>query len=389
MTAATSTRRHGVAIVAAVALLAACGDPTGTTVRVDLQTVSAGATHTCALARDGSAYCWGDNEDGQLGDGSTNDSPVPARVSGGHVFTALTTGGLHTCGLVDGVAYCWGENEFGSLGVGAIDVAAHPDPTPVTGNLAFTLLAAGGGHTCGLTTLGVAYCWGANDRGQVGDRSTTDRPNAVMVEGGLTFVSLSAGGSHTCGLTAAGTAYCWGGNFYGQLGDGDTAESHLPVAVAGGHGFAAISAGATHTCAVTLTSVGYCWGSDRYGQVGDGSGVDAMPMTSPAPVAGGLRFSAVTAGEGLHTCGLTTTGELYCWGYNFYGELGDGSLIDRSAPARVSTRLSFTTAVAGGSHSCGRTKTVGLYCWGFNVVGQLGDGTMMNSAEPVRVADQP
>src|SRR5207248_675673 len=184
MTAATSTRRHAVAIVAAVALLAACGDPTGTTVRVDLQTVSAGATHTCALARDGSAYCWGDNEDGQLGDGSTNDSPVPARVSGGHVFTALTTGGLHTCGLVDGVAYCWG------------------------------------------------------------------------------------------------------GNFYGQLGDGDTAESHLPVAVAGGHGFAAISAGATHTCAVTLTSVGYCWGSDRYGQVGDGSGVDAMPMTSPAPVAG-------------------------------------------------------------------------------------------------------
>src|SRR5438105_2653057 len=337
MTAATSTRRHAVAIVAAVALLAACGDPTGTTVRVDLQTVSAGATHTCALARDGSAYCWGDNEDGQLGDGSTNDSPVPARVSGGHVFTALTTGGLHTCGLVDGVA----------------------------------------------------YCWGANDRGQVGDRSTTDRPNAVMVEGGLTFVSLSAGGSHTCGLTAAGTAYCWGGNFYGQLGDGDTAESHLPVAVAGGHGFAAISAGATHTCAVTLTSVGYCWGSDRYGQVGDGSGVDAMPMTSPAPVAGGLRFSAVTAGEGLHACGLTTTGELYCWGYNFYGELGDGSLIDRSAPARVSTRLSFTTAVAGGSHSCGRTKSVGLYCWGFNVVGQLGDGTMTNSAEPVRVADQP
>src|SRR5947208_2621990 len=129
MTAATSTRRHAVAIVAAVALLAACGDPTGTTVRVDLQTVSAGATHTCAL-----------------------------------------------------------------------------------------------------TTLGVAYCWGANDRGQVGDRSTTDRPNAVIVEGGLTFVSLSAGGSHTCGLTAAGTAYCWGGNFYGQLGDGDTAESHLPVA---------------------------------------------------------------------------------------------------------------------------------------------------------------
>src|SRR5947207_2784074 len=101
MTAATSTRRHGVAIVAAVALLAACGDPTGTTVRVDLQTVSAGATHTCALARDGSAYCWGDNEDGQSGAGSTNDSPVPARVSGGHVFTALTTGGLHTCGLVD------------------------------------------------------------------------------------------------------------------------------------------------------------------------------------------------------------------------------------------------------------------------------------------------
>jgi len=389
MTTATPTRRHGVAIVAAVALLASCEDQTGPTVRFDLETVTAGAGHTCGLASDGSAYCWGDGEDGQLGGGSTDDSPVPAGVSGRHFFTALATGGLHTCGLVGGVAYCWGENEFGSLGIGATDVAPHAEPTLVAGGFRFRLLAAGGGQTCGITTLDVAYCWGANDRGQVGDGSTTDRPDAVMVGGGLTFVSLSAGGSHTCGLTATGAAYCWGGNFYGQLGHGDTAESHVPVGVAGGHVFAEISGGATHTCGVTTTGVAYCWGSDRYGQVGDGGGADTMPITSPAPVAGGMRFSTVSAGEGLHTCGLTTTGTPYCWGDNFYGEVGDGSTINRSAPAAVNTAFTFVAAAAGGSHSCGRTTSAGLYCWGFNAVGQLGNGTLTNSTQPVRVVSQP
>src|SRR5213593_4794512 len=191
----------------------------------------------------------------------------------------------------------------------------------VTLPLIFAAVNAGGYHTCGVTTAGAAYCWGANDAGQLGDATWTDHTSPVAVVGGLTFAAVSAGLDHTCGVTTAGAAYCWGYNGSGLLGDGTTTPRTGPVAVLGGLTFAAVSAGRDHTCGVTTAGAGYCWGRNDYSQVGDGT---TTQRTSPVAVLGGLTF-AVASAAWFYTCSVTTPGAAYCWGLNYSGQLGDGT----------------------------------------------------------------
>ena len=198
----------------------------------------AGSYHTCGLVSGGTAFCWGMNMFGQLGDGSLDSRMAPVAVSGGRTFTSLVAGSNHTCGLVaGGTAHCWGSNWFGQLGDGtsAADGGSSSNrtfPVAVSAGLTFLSLVAGNSHTCGLDSGGTAYCWGYNGNGQLGD-GTTDWPptSPVPVSGGRVFTSLVAGFSHSCGLDPGGTAYCWGGNWNGPLGDGTTDQHSSPVAV--------------------------------------------------------------------------------------------------------------------------------------------------------------
>ena len=205
-------------------------------------TLSRAYYHTCGLTPSGAAYCWGDNTFGQLGDGTTTPATVsnpstPVAVRGGLTFTAVATGNGHSCGLgVDGRVHCWGDNAQGQLGDGTTITRAAP--VAVTGAPAFVSITAGGEHSCGVTAAGAAYCWGRNFEGQLGDGSTTRRLTPAAVAGGITFSGLASGGPTTCGLTRGGVAYCWGGNTFGQLGDGTTTARLVPTAVVGGLTFA-------------------------------------------------------------------------------------------------------------------------------------------------------
>ena len=204
--------------------------------------VASGGLHSCAVTAAGAAYCWGYNAKGQLGNSTTSSSGIPALVSGGLEFASITAGENHTCGLSSsGQAYCWGDNAFGQLGANVLGNSA--DPVAVAGGLTFASLSAGFGHTCGITASGVAYCWGRNTRGELGDGTTTSRPAPVAVGGGLSFRLISAGGgdaginpttapAHTCGVTVGKVAYCWGDNQFGQLGDGTQIMRPLPTKVA-------------------------------------------------------------------------------------------------------------------------------------------------------------
>jgi alpha-tubulin suppressor-like RCC1 family protein len=307
---------------------------------------STGWTHTCGVAIGGDAYCWGDNESGQLGDGTTTDRPTPVPVSGGLDFAVVSAGSHHTCGVTTGgSAYCWGWNRDGQLGDGTI--TDRHVPVAVSGELGFVAVSTGFHYTCGVTTEGSAYCWGRNISGQLGDGSGADHTTPVPVSGGLSFVAVSAGEAHVCGLTTGenahcwgdnffgqlgGRAYCWGRNIFGQLGDSTTIEWHVPVPVGRDFGFSAASAGGHHSCGVTYRNA-YCWGNNSDGQLGIGGGT-SRDWRSPRLVSGGLGYVAVSAGE-AHACGVTTSGGVYCWGRNDRGQLGDGTMTGRSAPVRV------------------------------------------------------
>jgi alpha-tubulin suppressor-like RCC1 family protein len=352
--------------------------------------IAAGYSHTCGLASTGAAYCWGANG-GALGDGSYMNSSIPVAVSGDLSFSALAAGGGFTCGLrSSGTAYCWGNNTSGQLGnYPPKDNAGIPTPVLVSGGLSFSALAAGAAHTCGLTSAGAAYCWGLDLFGELGSSPLTfnfsSTPQAVS--GGWSFVALTAGVYHTCGLTSLGAAYCWGDNETSQLGNGSTGFSTdtTPVAVSGGLTFSALAAGSWHTCGLARSGAAYCWGSNFAGQLGTGSTTDS---SIPVLVSGAIPFSAIATGDS-HTCGLTSSGGAYCWGDNALGQLGAGSITSSSTPVAVSGSLIFSTLTAGGRHTCGLTSAAAIYCWGENAQGQIGNGATANSSVPVAVVGMP
>jgi alpha-tubulin suppressor-like RCC1 family protein len=317
--------------------------------------IGASALHTCGLTPAGAAYCWGSNAYAQLGigtvvgpEGCANGvrpcSRVPLPVTGNLRFVSLSVSGgsnAHTCGLTpEGAAYCWGLNQSGELGIGTsdgpescpADINSPPRPcstvpVPVAGGLSFASLSLGYGHTCGLTANGAAYCWGPN-----GFDERTDRVSPEPLPGGLSFTMVRVAVSIGCGLTGAGDAYCWGFNRYGRLGDGSPEETIRPTPglVAGGLKYSALSVGTSHVCGLTTTGAAFCWGAA--GTLGDGT---TITRYTPVPVAGGLAFSEVSAGD-AHSCGLTAAGVAYCWGDNQFGQLGDGTTTTRLTPVPVS-----------------------------------------------------
>jgi alpha-tubulin suppressor-like RCC1 family protein len=299
--------------------------------------VSVGGDHACAVTTDDLAYCWGANFSGQLGDGTTTSRTAPVAVLGGRSWKLVRAGGFHTCGVtLSNQGFCWGSNTQGQLGDGT-DLNRRQRPVPVVGALSWRQIIAGISTTCGVTTGNKGYCWGNGSDGQVGDGTTVqERHTPRAVAGGLSFRQVAAGGIQSCGVTQDDRAFCWGGNSEGQIGDGTHTRRLKPVRVAGGLPFSLISPGQVHTCAATSADRAYCWGDNTSGQLGDGTTTN---RSVPVAVAGGLHIDLVSAGSGAggasHSCGLTTGDKAYCWGWNMFGQLGDGTTDDSSTPVPV------------------------------------------------------
>lgn len=304
-------------------------------------------------------------------------------------FALLSTGNVHTCGVTAaGAAWCWGYDADGELGGGTTNFAASP--VAVTGGHLFASVTTGVDHSCGLAAGGAAWCWGRNSSGQLGDGTGTGSAVPVAVSGSLSFANVSAGIMHTCGATTGGAAYCWGYNQAGELGNGSNAQSLAPVAVSGGLSFTQVSAGTNYddagngsqTCGVTTTGAVYCWGYNHFGQLGNGT---TTSSSTPVAISSALAFASVSAGN-LYSCAVTTAGAAWCWGSNVYGQLGNGTTTSSTTPVLVAGGHVFQSLSARGYHTCGVTTGGAAWCWGFNGAGELGNGTTTSSSVPTLVS---
>jgi alpha-tubulin suppressor-like RCC1 family protein len=359
--------------------------------------ITAGSGHTCALlASTGGVQCWGNNYYGRLGDGTTTDRYVPTSVVGlSSGVAAIAAGAQHTCALLasTGGVQCWGNNWYGQLGDGT--TTNQLVPTSVVGlSSGVAAIAVGVFHTCALlASTGGVQCWGNNQYGQLGDGTTTQQLVPISVVGLSSAVAaIAAGGLHTCAVLASkGGVQCWGYNTFGQLGDGTTTDQHVPTNVVGlSSVVAAIAAGEVHTCALLASTGGVqCWGWNTYGQLGDGTTTDQHVPISVAGLSSGV--AAIDAGDD-HTCAvLASTGGVQCWGWNGQGQLGDGTTTDRLVPTSVVALSSGVAAIAAGAqHTCALLASAGgVQCWGYNAHGQLGDGTTTEQHVPTSVELRP
>lgn len=344
--------------------------------------MAGGGYHTCMLMSDRSVRCFGENNLGQLGNGSFNNSPTPLAVNGVTTAVAVGAGIEHSCAiLADGTARCWGTNFVGQLGDGTIG-GGSAVPKTVQGLSAAVDLAAGGFHNCAILSDRTVRCWGRNQDGQLGNGDNTTDSGVPQPVAGLTGVAaLAAGGYHTCALMPDATARCWGRNDRGQLGDGTSTSSSTPVAVNGLTNAAQLSAGLYHTCALLRDGTVQCWGQNDSGQIGNTLVFSSVPVT----VSGISNAVAVSAGV-FHTCALLSDSTIRCWGQNGNGQLGDGTTTNSSSPVAVSGLTGAVRVTGAGLHSCALTSNQSARCWGFNVYGQLGNGTTTDSPTPVAVA---
>lgn len=324
--------------------------------------------HTCAVTDAGALYCWGHNADGQLGLGTTANSPSAVRVGAASDWIGVSAGGA-TCAIRGGsngagYMYCWGSNAAGQLGDGT--TVGRLEPTRVGVYADWSLVSVGLANACGLRA-GALYCWGENSRGQVGDGTTEKRLIPTRIGSAADWTSVAAAAGFACGIRS-GALYCWGQNGSGQLGDGTTDDRAVPTRVGDANDWSTVSLGTDHACGIRGGAL-YCWGSNALGQLGDGTQTDRLTPTSiPSDEPG---WSAVAAG-GSHTCALYR-GSLWCWGSNSSFEIG---MTNKDAlylsPNQLST-VQATAIGAGDDYTCAMSADSALSCWGANDSGQQGN----------------
>jgi alpha-tubulin suppressor-like RCC1 family protein len=329
-----------------------------------------------ALRLDGSVWAWGANTSGQLGNGAQGTSPVPlpVRVTGLPAIKAIAAGGSHSLALgVNGQVWAWGLNSAGQLGDGTTTLRLAPVAVTIPGGA--VAIAAGNAHSLAVATDGSVYAWGSNASGQLGDGTTALRHTPVRINLPVGVRAVSAGQHHSMALGANGSVWTWGRNVSGQIGSGNTSAPYqlTPYSVSLGQGATAIAAGGTHSMALLSNQKVMVWGSNVYGQLGNGTTATAQPV----PVQSGLAAPAAAISAGADfSLAIDSSGAVWSWGRNTSGQLGDGTIAQRTSPVPVVGLTDAVAISAGGFHVLALRPDCPFWAWGANDKGQLGDGTV-------------
>ncbi len=347
---------------------------------------------SAAIRASDTYFAWGDNSNGQLGNGTTTGSSTPVDVDlpAGMTITAVAAGGLHSLALTStGAVLAWGRNVSGQLGNGDSTNRSTPVEVSLPAGVTITAVAAGAFHSLALTSAGAVLAWGENLHGQLGNGGTTDRstPVEVSLPAGVTIAAVAAGAAYSLALTSTGAVLAWGDNSNGQLGNGTTTGSSTPVDVdlPAGMTITTVAAGAAHSLALTSTGAALAWGNNADGQLGNG---DTISSSTPVDVdlPAGVTITTVAAG-GLHSLAPTAAGAVVAWGRNVSGQLGNGTTTGSSTPVDVDLPAGATiTAIAAGfDYGLALTTAGAVVAWGRNFSGQLGNGDTTNRSTPVDV----
>lgn len=352
--------------------------------------VKAGHAHTCARRSDGTLWCWGYDNEGQVGDGAVQNSvssPNQVGALGANV-AQFALGVWHSCAVkIDGTAWCWGMNSHGLLGNGT---TATPQLAPVqvvSTGVGFVEVATGQVHTCARSADGSAWCWGAGSVGELGDGKGTSSSTPVQVASlGATVAEIGAGNMSSCARKTDGTLWCWGSGTFGKLGNGSNTKALSPVWVEAGPGAVVrIAIAENYGCALDTAGAMWCWGQNNKGQLGNGTTTDA---STPVQVAA-LGANVVEIGTaGDHACARKADGTMWCWGNNSAHQLGVTTpSYTQTTPVQVqSVGTDVVEMALGGGHTCVRKKDASIWCWGSNGSGQLGAGTTDGYDDPVQAA---
>jgi alpha-tubulin suppressor-like RCC1 family protein len=390
VTCTAGTQGVGTLTTATITIALSCGN-----------IIAAGESHTCALTSGGAVHCWGANQFGQLGDGSTVSSTSAVAVAGlpGGVVS-IAAGGASTCALTGtGDVWCWGDNSAGQLGNGTFTPASVPlevlnsaGSAPLGGVVG---ISVGQDHTCAVTGAGAALCWGDNSKGELGSGSSSAFSSLPVTVSGFSsaVATIAAGSGFSCAVTKAEQALCWGDGSFGQLGNGNSAGVATPSLVLNSNGTAplydavAISAGFENACAIENLGTAWCWGANNAGQLGNGSNAPQSNLPVALLEADGLPLSnnvvAIGAGHD-EECAVTWLGTALCWGQNAQRQVGNGTTANSSNPAAVAGLSSGAAAIAAGSqHTCAVTIGGAALCWGSNLYGQLGTAGSTSSSVPL------
>jgi alpha-tubulin suppressor-like RCC1 family protein len=344
-----------------------------------------GYEHSCAITTGGGVECWGAGSQGQLGYGAlVTYSLTPTAVIGlpGPV-SKISSGSYFTCALITtGAIYCWGDDTYGQLGNATQSTqSASAVAAVVETNPAFDI-ATSSGTTCAVLSTGIVQCWGLNGSGELGNGSQTDNSAAGTVLGVTNAISIAAGNNHFCATLSTGGVACWGLGTSGQLGNQTSTTAQLSaVAVIGVSSAARTVAGGVDTCSLLSSGTVSCWGDNQYGDLGNGTSTPSLAVSAVIDISG---VTDLSVGQ-YSGCALVGTG-VKCWGYNGVGNLGDGNATNTSIPTSVTGLQTSAVAIASGTyHSCAYLSTGAVNCWGFNNFGQLGNGTTVNSTKAVVV----